>query len=266
MSRLGDPIQPIAAILDNARLPKALHKTADAWRAADDAATDAELALSQTETDMREAAAKDDTAMQTAIEKGTNPPVPHDQHARQAASDLAAAQVRYRLAHAAKKTAGDALLAELLEHRTAIAESAGHVVTVAATTYREALVRAQSEVGKAASTLAESTELLGLLDELDTEPKYRYELGAPALTIAGPDFAPAMTALRLIEARASDVTAPAKRLTVRASDGRLVEAARSTALRMIAELNAELINVEDINDDVMQVDQPGRTPVSTDSH
>lgn len=266
MSRIGDPTQPIAAVLDNARLPKALHKMADAWRTADDTATDTELALNQAEADALEAPDKDDAAMRTAIEAGTKPPVPHDQYARQAASDLAAARVRYRLAHAAKKTAGDALLAGLLEHRTAIAEGAGHAVTTAAVTYREALARAQSEVNNAATALAESTELLGLLDELDGDPRYRYELGAPSLAIVDPDFGPAMTALRLIEARASDITAPADRLTVRASDGRLIEVPRSTALRMVAELDAELVNAEDIDGDVMQVDQPNRIPVGADRY
>lgn len=256
MSRFGEPTQPIAAILDNTMLPKTLHKLADAWRAADDAATDADLAFAAAESAITEAPAKDDAAIREAITNGKPSPVPHDQHARQAASDRATAEIRWRLALTAKKDAGDALLAAMVEHREDIAVLAQHAITKATTTYRAALTKAQDDITKAAGQLASQTELLGLLDEIDTDPRNRYEIGAPARDIPRPEFGPALKALNALEAEASDVSNPADRLTVRTAGGRLIEFPRDRALELVATLGAQLVNPQDIDGDVFRVDMP----------
>lgn len=251
--------QPILAVLDDDKLPKPVRPLAQAWRVLEDAADDAEMNVGMAESAVREAPARDRAAVEAAVREGLAP-VTHDAHVRQAGDELAAAEVRYRIAQDDKAKAGEALLAALIEHKDELTALTAEHATIAADTYEAAIADTEAALADAAAALADATAGMGTLADISAEPKWRYDVAAAGRPIPVPNLDEARTALALLRADIANLTTPSDRLIVITADQRYINFPRHQALRAVAEVGARIVNREDVpagvKVDAISVPQP----------
>lgn len=200
------PIQPIAAVLDDAHLPEPVRPLAQAWRDLDELEDDALTSWREARGKVEAARAADRRAALEAAEKGRPAPVPTDAHEAQALADVDAHAARLGNVRERKRAAGRDLLAALVEHRGELEVMAADRVTQAAEDYAGVLDKAHQAVTQAAEALSIATESMGVLGELDRDARLRHEVGTPAWPVAAVDMSATRRHLSRIREAAASLT------------------------------------------------------------
>lgn len=202
-----NPVQPVAAVLDDEHLPTAVHDAAARWRALDALEASVEDDWREARGRMPGAKADDHRAALEAAEAGRPAPDP-EAHQAQAAADVEAQARRLSKVREDKRAAGRELLASLVQHRDELVQLAAERVRKAADDYEKALSQARAKLAPAGHALALATQSLGVLGELDREPRLRHEVGAPAWPVAPVDTSATERHVRAIREAVEAYSAP----------------------------------------------------------
>jgi len=238
----NSPIQPVRAILDNDQLPTPVHEYANAWRALDERENDASEALADATTGHAQAVQEDRQAATKAIEAGKPVPVPVDAHEVANLAAAAAADVTLELIRYAKVKSGNALLTAMLASRDEFVTMTAATVRAAAATHLDALDKADTQLRATVAALAMSTIGLGTIDDLDAEPRNRYEVGGAAANLFGVDTSAARAELRDLLTRVDLLVEPVDRLTVRSTSGDYLEMPTAAALYAVHNVGAVIVD------------------------
>lgn len=239
------PIQPVIAVLDNKHLPTPVRPAAAKWRASDDALINAELRVTEAQNFRREAQEIDRKAVEAAALSGGEPVAP-DANQRRAEAELAAAEASLRPIEQVKVRAGETLVAALLEHRDELASMTQDRAGVALAAYEKALSDAEDAIRVAAAALTEATSGMGTLAELDGDPRYQYEIACKGREMTPPSFINSRREVETLRADIVDMVTPQNRLTVQTTDGTFIEFPRATALALVAEQGAHIVDRADL--------------------
>ena len=180
----------IFGLPDNTALPERLHDLADQWRKANARLEELVDLADAAEAAIEDAKKADAEAIRKAVVEGTPIPTPGQAEAA-ARAKLEGFREALPAAAAEVKRISEQLLVELRkdEARHHIAAHAQKVVKPALDAYRKALNTAEKTMREATGQLAQATELLGFLDDLDSG--VQFDVSPHPERIPTPDFSEA---------------------------------------------------------------------------
>jgi hypothetical protein len=157
--------------------------------------------------------------------------------AAEASADLTLELIRY-----AKVKSGNALLTAMLASRDEFVTMTAATVRAAAAAHLAVLDKADTQLRATVAALAMSTIGLGTIDDLDVEPRNRYEVAGAAANLFGVDTSAARAELRDLLTRVDLLVEPVDRLTVRTTSGDYLDMPTSQALYAVHNVGAVVVD------------------------
>lgn len=198
------PQQPVLAVVDDADLPPAVRPAAQRWRALDERDTDTADRLGVLAGQRPAADAEDAADLRAAVLAGE--PAPAPTHRPDLEQQVTATERELATVRQLKAQAGRTLADALAEHRSELAALAASRIGKAAADYAEALTQAEALTTPPAARLAASTELLGLLGDVDAAAE---PLSCAPVPVPRPNLAAARALVADLTATLAGLDVPA---------------------------------------------------------
>ncbi|WP_415947744.1 hypothetical protein [Streptomyces sp. KLOTTS4A1] len=219
---------PITSLPSNDYLPESVHALADQWRAADQHVKDIRRHHREATSALPDARNKDAEAIKAAAIDGR--PLPDPEHETATLARIDNAKQALPIVEAERDSIGRRLVVALRDD-----QARGHLVDAAAATmhpalaaYREALDKAERALSYRYRMVREATELLHVVEALDTGAEVRLH---PKALSGMPDFYAARYGADQVAKQLSKITTrtPPSKRHVRLTDGRVIHVPSSLA-------------------------------------